>query len=179
MVARQRGDGMKPIGTGEILTPRLRLRRLCAADIAALRACGSLAGSEEEASARMRRFLAEYRKPFTLHWVIECEGKAVGRVRAWDVDPFNGNCQLGYDIAPACRGQGLMTEAVRAVIAFLFERAEVHRVYCHVRTENIASARVCEKAGMAHEGTLRAHYKNGNKFDDVHIYGIVSEEDTV
>lgn len=67
-----------------------------------------------------------------------------------------------------------MTEAVRRVIRYLMNDAQANRVFCSVRSGNTASRRVCEKAGMRHEGTLRQHYaRQDGGYDDVCIYGIV------
>ena len=48
-----------------------------------------------------------------------------------------------------------MTEVVRAVTDWALAQPEVHRVWAVCDVENLASARVMEKAGMAREGKLR------------------------
>ncbi len=48
-----------------------------------------------------------------------------------------------------------MTEAVRAVIAWVFAQPGIYRVWAVCDVENLASARVLEKAGMHLEGILR------------------------
>jgi len=109
--------------------------------------------------------------------VITLNGKAIGRVKGWDVSPYNGYLQLGYDIAPAYHGKGYMTEAVGGVIRYMLLQAEANRVYCSVRECNAASRRVCEKNGMRHEGVLRQHYaRQDGGYDDVHIYGIIRDD---
>ncbi len=85
--------------------------------------------------------------PMTFHWALEYRGKAVGRIKGWEMDPRNGFVQPGYDIGPAYRGKELMTEAVRAVCEYLLRERGCHRVYCMVRESNPASMRVCEKGG--------------------------------
>lgn len=70
-----------------------------------------------------------------------------------------------------------MTEAVRAVIRFMLTEAQANRVFCSVRAGNIASRRVCEKAGMRLEGVMRQHYASQDGgYDDVCIYGIVKAD---
>ncbi len=164
---------MKNIGTVILKTERLTLRRLQEEDIGVLRSFGCLSGSADEVEKRGQRMIKEYREPFCFHWVIELEAIPIGRIRAWDVDPFNDRCQLGYDIAEAYRKRGFMTEAVMAVIRYLFEEADFHRIFCHVRVGNYASARVCEKCGMVREGILKEHYKSQTGFDDINVYAIV------
>ncbi len=164
---------MKSIGTKEIQTERLLLRRMAARDIPVLHALGCLVGSAEEVQKRGEAMLADYQKPLCFHWVIEYEGRAVGRIRAWEVDPFNDHCQLGYDVAADCRNRGIMTEALHAVLRFLLIDADCHRVFCQVRAGNAPSIRVCEHCGMTYEGRLREHYKCSEGFDDVLVYALL------
>lgn len=165
---------MKSIGTKTLTTSRLILRALKKEDADALIRNRSLPTSITEACAAVARMAEEMQKPFSFHWVITLEGVVIGRIKAWDVHPYNGYLQLGYDIGPEHRGNGYMTEALRAVIRFLLMEAEANRVYCSVRASNMASRRVCVKAGMIHEGTMRQHYaRQDGGFDDVCIYGII------
>jgi [ribosomal protein S5]-alanine N-acetyltransferase len=62
---------------------------------------------------------------------------------------------LGYVLARPHWGRGLATEAVRAVVGWALDQPEIHRVWAVCDVENVASARVLEKAGMQREGILR------------------------
>ena len=168
---------MKAISTRTIMTERIVLRAPQVADAAALVEAGSLLMSEADARVRLSEMASEAAKPFGFHWVIELDGRAIGRVKGWEVSPFNGFVQLGYDVAPELRNQGLMTEAVGAVMRYLLLEAEANRVYCCVREGNLASRRVCEKNGFRHEGVMRQHYaRQDGGFDDVYIYGILRQD---
>lgn len=168
---------MKPISTRTLTTRRLTLRVPQVSDAADLVAAGSLLMSVEDAKVRLSDMASEATKPFGFHWVITLDGHAIGRVKGWEVSPFNGYVQLGYDLSPAHRGKGYMTEAVGAVIRCLLTVAEANRVYCSVREGNLASRRVCEKNGMRPEGVLRQHYaRQDGGYDDVHLYGIVRSD---
>ena len=75
------------------------------------------------------------------------------------------------------KGKGLMTEAVKAVSIYLLKECEFNRVYCMVRESNLASNRVCEKAGMKHEGFLRNHWIQGDgSYTNVHYWGLLSSD---
>lgn len=168
---------MKGIGTRPIRTQRLLLRVPCAEDAAPLVRIRSLAMPLAEAEKAVAAMVAESAKPFCFHWVITADGQAVGRIKGWEVNPYNGYVQLGYDVGAKFRCRGYMTEAVQAVVRYLLTEADAHRVYCSVRESNMASRRVCEKCGMFHEGTLRQHYaRQDGGYDDVRIYGILREE---
>ena len=155
-------------------TSRLVLRAPQLTDAEVLVRIKSLPMSLAEAQKAVASMVDELHKPFTFHWVITLKGEVIGRVKAWDVSPYNGYLQLGYDVGPEYRGKGYMTEAVRAVIRFMLTEAQANRVFCSVRAGNIASRRVCEKAGMRLEGVMRQHYaRQDGGFDDVCIYGII------
>jgi RimJ/RimL family protein N-acetyltransferase len=62
---------------------------------------------------------------------------------------------LGYVLSRSVWGRGYMTEAVAAVVSWAFSLPEIYRVWALCDVENVASARVLEKAGMTREGTLK------------------------
>jgi len=168
---------MKPIGSNPIRTKRLLLRAPRLEDAAMLVKIKSLTMTLPEAEKSVASMVAECEKPFAYHWVITLNGAVIGRVKAWDVAPYNGYLQLGYDIGAEYRNQGYMTEAVQAVVRYMLKEADANRVFCSVREGNIASRRVCEKVGMTHEGTLRQHYaRQDGGYDDVRIYGMIRQD---
>ena len=62
---------------------------------------------------------------------------------------------LGYVLGRPYWGRGLMTEAVRYVAAWTLAQPPLFRVWAYCDTENLASARVMEKAGLVREGRLQ------------------------
>lgn len=60
----------------------------------------------------------------------------------------HGTVEIGYDIIPAYRGQGLAPEMARAMIAWAFTQPGVERVTADCESNNVASIRVLEKVGM-------------------------------
>jgi len=168
---------MYPIGTRKLTTPRLTLRKLCPEDAVPLYQAGILGASPEEARQIMQNMLRYNDEPMNFHWVLCLNDQPIGRIKAWEVNPRDDYAQLGYDIAPAHRCQGYMTEAVRRVCQYLLTEAGMHRVYCIIRESNPASIRVCEKAGLKYEGFLRKHFKEPDgSFVDVRVYGLLKEE---
>jgi len=82
---------------------------------------------------------------------------------------------LGYVIGKKHWNKGIMTEVVRQMIAEGFRGTTIFRVGATCHTENIASARVLEKAGMVREGILRRYilFPNlGPTPADVYSYAI-------
>ena len=86
-------------------------------------------------------------------WAIEVEGRAVGTVGLGDIRFAHAalrvdRAELGYWIAPALRGAGLVTEAAHAVVRCGFETIGLHKITVHCFEENVASRRVIEKLGF-------------------------------
>ena len=168
---------MKAIGTKTLVTPRLILRKISKEDAESLFSVGSLGESLQDAVQIVANMVQYNDDLMSFHWVLEYEGKVIGRIKGWEVDPHNNFVQLGYDIGVPHRGKGLMTEAVKAVSTYLLKECEFNRVYCMVRESNPASNRVCEKAGMKHEGFLRNHWIQGDgSYTNVHYWGILSSD---
>ena len=90
--------------------------------------------------------------------------------------PEHARAELGYVLSREHWGKGLMTEAVRAVIAFGFEQLSLNRIQARCIAENVASARVMEKAGMTHEGTLRESEFIKGAYRDIELYSILRRE---
>lgn len=83
---------------------------------------------------------------------------------------------LGYVLAKAFWGSGLMSEAVSAVVAWALAQPSIFRVSATCDVENVASARVLEKAGMKREGVFYRHTLHPNispEPRDVFGYAIV------
>lgn len=163
---------MKQIGTNEIKTNRLLLRRIKIDDAFSLKDLGCLNGTIEEINKSIDNWIKQYNNPFSFHWVIDYDGKAIGRILVWEVSIYNEYCQLGYDVAEAYRNKGIMTEALKAVLDYLLNEVDFNRIYLQVRTHNISSNKVCEKCGMKLEGTMKNHFKSNDGFDDVNIWGL-------
>ena len=167
---------MKNIGTKEITTERLILRKIKLEDAEPLSASGSLSGTLEEVKKNIEARIKDYESPYTYHWVIEYNNMPIGRVLAWEVSTRDEYCQLGYNISPEYRNRGFMTEAIKAIIVYLVDAADFNRVYCNVRTNNIGSNKVCQKAGMTLDGVLRKHFKSDIGFDDVNVYSFIKDD---
>jgi RimJ/RimL family protein N-acetyltransferase len=80
-------------------------------------------------------------------------GERLGRV-GFGLDGAGGG-QIGYWMAPAARGRGVATEAVRALCGWGFDTLGLGFVEWRAEVGNHASRRVAEKAGFRYEAVLR------------------------
>jgi RimJ/RimL family protein N-acetyltransferase len=83
---------------------------------------------------------------------------------------------LGYILAPSERGQGLVSEAVEAMLAHGFKTLKLHRVYLDIDPQNERSVAVAERSGFRREGLFRqAFFRDGEYLDSV-FYAMLYEE---
>jgi [ribosomal protein S5]-alanine N-acetyltransferase len=111
-------------------------------------------GRVEETREFIQTCLSMWREGHSFHWTIgrKEDDQLLGMITA-RVDGHKW--ELGYVLAREYWGRGYMTEAVKSVIKTAFEDAAVYRVWAVCDVDNVASARVMEKAGMKREGLLR------------------------
>jgi [ribosomal protein S5]-alanine N-acetyltransferase len=111
-------------------------------------------------------------------WGIVYKGdhRFIGTCGIVSWDPDHARAELGYVLSRDYWGRGLMAEAVRAVISFCFQRMNLNRIEARCTAENAASARVMEKAGMTHEGTLRQREVIKGAYRDMELYAILKGE---
>ena len=118
---------------------------------------GQMAGwkpheSKEESKIILDMFIS-HKKTFAL----EYQGKVIGSVgiekynETHSPEFKNKKCrEIGYVLSKEYWGQGLMPEALKEVIRFLFENANLDVIFCGHFLWNEQSHRVQEKSGFKH-----------------------------
>jgi ribosomal-protein-alanine N-acetyltransferase len=82
------------------------------------------------------------------------------------------SCHLGYGLDKDEINKGYMTEALNAVIRFVFDKVKLHRIEANVMPRNKPSIRIVEKLGFKNEGLARKYLKINGKWED-HIHFVV------
>lgn len=112
-------------------------------------------------------------------WAIDVAGSFAGFVRleVGDAPYADFKASISYGVARAYRGRGLATGAVTLVSNYALTTLGLVRVEAVCRSFNTASARVLEKSGFAHEGTLRKNKRreteNGVEYLDDMVWSRV------
>lgn len=83
---------------------------------------------------------------------------------------------IGYDLARAYWGQGVMTEAVHAIVEFGFDHMNLNRVEADADARNIGSVRVLEKVGFQREGLQRDQFYETSAFHDLILFGLLKRD---
>ena len=170
-------------------TERLRLRRLCMRDAAdifdysrdpqvAKYVLWDAQTSLSEARSYLRFVLRKYRLGEPASWGIELKatGRIVGTIGFMWIQRDNAAAEVGYSLARAQWGRGIMTEALEAVIEYGFRTLKLNRIEAIHELTNPASGAVMRKCGMVHEGTMREKLFNKGKYVDVDLYAILRKD---
>jgi len=79
-----------------------------------------------------------------------------------EATPLGKIVHLGYMLMPQYHGKGYITEATKSVIEFAFTQDGCIRINTGCHKENVASAKVLEKAGFRREAEkIKAVYHDG------------------
>ena len=181
---------MRHVGTQEIETPRLLLRRLTPADAPAMYRNWANDPAvtrflrwephkdENETFALLTAWEELYQNPDYYQWcmVEKSTGEVFGSMSFYDdtagdpgaaagwqargFDISQGVWEPGYCIGRAWWGKGYTTEALNAVVDYWFTRTDGTWLACCHAVENPASGRVMQKAGFVY-----SHDATYHKFD--------------
>ena len=108
--------------------------------------------------------------------ITDREGGALLGAMGLVAAPAWARAELGYWITRPRWGEGLATEAARALLEWGFATQMFERIDATYLLRNPASARVMEKLGMRFEGVHRRFYRRDGRFEDVGRYAILREE---
>jgi ribosomal-protein-alanine N-acetyltransferase len=131
--------------------------------------------SLESATQTLNILFKWYQERIMLCWAIMLKEnqRFIGRIQMEEWSDEDHRAEVGYRLGKPYWGQGYATEALRAVIAYLFEQTTVNRISAFTWAENTASARVLEKAGMRFEGLSRQKRFAKGTFRDTKNYAIL------
>lgn len=83
---------------------------------------------------------------------------------------------IGFAIASAFWLKGYATEALSALLGFLFEDVDLHRVIADCDTENIGSWKTLEKLGFRREAHFVESFYQGGQYRSEYQYGMLWHE---
>lgn len=113
----------------------------------------------------------------TFAFAVTADSKVVGRIGVFRQENIHRQTgELGYYIAEEYWGKGIMTEAVKQICAYVFDKSDMIRIYAEPFAYNAASCRVLEKAGFQYEGTLRNNAVKNGKVIDMRMYSLLKTE---
>ena len=183
-------DKLKQLGTKRIETERLILRRYVMEDAEDM--YNHWASDPEvtkyltwptHPNVDITRMLigdwtSKYEDGSYFNWVIELKSSrsAIGNISVVHLKEEIDAAEIGYCMSRTYWGQGIMPEALRAVMDYLFDEVGLNRVAACHDVNNPMSGRVMEKAGMKLEGILRQAGRNNLGICDEVWYAAIKDD---
>ncbi len=123
-------------------------------------------------------WVQEYEKENYYQWMIELKeiGQPIGTISVVRQNNRAEEAEIGYCIGSRWWHQGIMTEALSAVIEYLFTEVGMNRISARHDPNNPHSGGVMRKCGMKYEGTNRACDRNNQGICDAAQYAILRSE---
>ena len=182
---------MNHLGTRVLETQRLTLRPFTLEDASAM--FRNWAGDPEVTTYLMwpthtsqavsagvlTDWVKQYEKSDVYLWAIvpRALGEPIGSISV--VEPIDEKvraAEVGYCIGKRWWHQGITSEALGRVMAFLFDEVGVSRVEARHDPRNPRSGAVMRKCGMKYEGTHRCADWNNQGICDAAIYALLAGE---
>ena len=178
---------MEAIGTQTLQTDRLILRRFVESDAEAMFQNWASSADNltyvtwdthpnlEVTRNSIRNWVASYANPNYDKWAIclkENPEQVIGDISIVEMDKNDSSCEIGYILGKNYWGQGMMTEALKAVLDFCFTQAGFQKVRARYASLNPASGRVMEKAGMTYLKTIANGVERKDYVADLIYYQI-------
>lgn len=108
--------------------------------------------------------------------VRNADGVLAGTCALFKFDAHSRRAEIGYGVSPDCWRQGIMTEAVGALVEYAFNELGLNRLEADLDPRNTGSARGLEKLGFVREGLLRQRWIVSGEFSDSAIYGLTASD---
>jgi [ribosomal protein S5]-alanine N-acetyltransferase len=132
----------------------------------------------EQAHELIESMAKGYREKQELRWgiTLKNDDAIIGMCGYNDWTRQDYRASIGYDLTRSYWGQGIMPEALRAIITFGFERMSLNRVEADTSAANTASIHVLQKLGFQQEGLLREQYFENGAFHDLMLFSLLHRE---
>ncbi|MBR6667860.1 MAG: GNAT family N-acetyltransferase [Clostridia bacterium] len=175
-------------GTQVLTTPRLTLRPFTADDAPAMFANWA---SDPEVTKFLtwpthkslevsqwvcNDWVSHYTEPDYYQWAIVYEGQPIGSISVVGHNDQISMAHIGYCIGRNWWHMGIVSEALKAVMDFLFDEVGCLRIESRHDPRNPHSGGVMRKCGMRYEGTLRQSDWNNQGVCDACWYALLKSE---
>jgi RimJ/RimL family protein N-acetyltransferase len=131
-----------------------------------------------EARALLGRIRKAFRRKTLFEWGIALgkEDRVIGTCTLFHLDEQNRRAELGYALARECWGQGLMSEALTALLDHAFSTLDLNRIEADVDPRNEPSVRILERLGFEREGLFRERWLVAGERQDSLMLGLLRHD---
>jgi ribosomal-protein-alanine N-acetyltransferase len=132
----------------------------------------------QQAVAIVEEYVEYHRAGTGIVWAITLKDSPalVGTCGYEVLSPYDQRGEIGYDLACAYWGQGIMTEALQAVIAYSFTQLDLNRIQAYVLAENARSIGLLRRLHFETEGMLREYRRFKGRFSDWVLMSLLKKD---
>jgi len=133
---------------------------------------------KSETIGHINDYEARYKLGTQIAWGIELKetSKMIGFIALSYIDKTHDFAYLGSSLLTEFAGQGITTEANKAVINFAFTKTFLNRIESQFYENHIAMEKVNLKSGMIQEGLSRENFMIDGKYKNSKVYSIIKSD---
>jgi ribosomal-protein-alanine N-acetyltransferase len=133
--------------------------------------------SIDEIHAFLDRIFEGIKNNTSIAWAISLKGsnEFIGTVNFHRTIPEHHRAEIGYQLFSEHWGKGIMSEAVRAVIAYGFNTMKLHSIEAQVNPGNEASINLLKRNGFVQEAFFRENFYFDGKFIDTPVFTLLNK----
>ena len=134
--------------------------------------------SPDEAWKEIQKSMKHVESGSAILWGIALSqsNQLIGTCTIFNINKQNRNGEIGYILNRDHWGNGLMTEAISCVLAYAFDKLNLHRLEADTDPKNLASLALLEKLGFQREGYFRERWYVHGKWHDSVMLGLLKSE---
>ena len=130
----------------------------------------------EDSKTFIQSALQQFARGDGFHCGIWYDQKLVGVIGLHYLDLVNKRTSIGYYLAEDAQKKGIMTLCTKALIQYVYEEYDIHRIEIRMSTKNKKSRAIPISLGFTQEGILRSEERLQGEFSDSYVYSLLREE---
>jgi ribosomal-protein-alanine N-acetyltransferase len=134
--------------------------------------------SLEDTHALIQHLQDSYHRREAVFWGITLQGEntIIGSCAFISFNPDVQYAEIGYELNRAYWRQGIMAEAIAAILTYGFTELGLHRIEAVTDPRNTPSKSLLLKLGFTYEGILRQRFFFRDQFLDAHYFVLLQNE---
>jgi len=131
--------------------------------------------SSVEALKMINEIKAQCKENTCIQWTVTLKEKddLIGTICYWRIEKHHHRAEMGYMLSPKFHRQGIMQEAMVAVINYGFEKMGLHSIEAQTHPDNTASKALLLKNGFKQEGLFKENYFHNGKYIDTAVFSLL------
>lgn len=111
-----------------------------------------------------------------ISWAITLkdDNTMIGNIALWRLIKEHYRAEIGYILHPQHWGNGIMNEALAAVVDYAFNTMKLHSIEADINPDNIASQLLLERNNFLREAYFKENFYYDGQFLDSAIYSLLA-----